>query len=597
MASGEPRGQVGVESAPGRPRCAAEVASGSPGDDIFDRLRDLPCSAWQLQRSRRTKVVLDSGPATIRSTLVLIANVPTHVGKRQLRFFFGGLAPLIRDVWLLRDGAPHRYGALLNVCCTQHADLLRRRLHGLRFSTVDVEVAIALPLSSVRYAVGVCPLASAQPSAGADAHAAESASAKRELLSTPPNPWQPLPAWQALPTCAVCLTRLEPSISGAVTRACTHASNCMCLSQGFSAGCRVCAAVEDARRAAALGGNGCGDGSGDGSGEGGGALAAAGTAGALGPASTCDPTPPTASPGTAAARGGRGAPPVACSECGETRLLWLCLVCGTTGCGRYASMHAHAHFVRTGHSLALDLCTQRVWDYEGDRFVHRLMAMGGMGGMGGDGGDGGDEDNLGFELELPDEELAGLHEPGGQSGGLGGGATAGAAGAGAPSRAESGAKLERVLREYSLLLTGQLEAQRTYWEEQLAAQAEQTATDLRAARDGLADVLSEIRSGERDAVRASRALSRREVSAARRQEELRAEQRFTQDLNAQLIANSRELRARVAAEREAVAAAELALEASRRQLDAALAQLSAEPSAPTGGGGVAAGAPAQASSC
>lgn len=62
-----------------------------------------------------------------------------------------------------------------------------------------------------------------------------------------------------------------------------------------------------------------------------------------------------------------------CHECGCTDNLWICLVCGQIGCGRAKQGHALAHYETTSHLYALDIETQRVWDYAGDGYVHRLI--------------------------------------------------------------------------------------------------------------------------------------------------------------------------------------------------------------------------------
>ena len=41
---------------------------------------------------------------------------------------------------------------------------------------------------------------------------------------------------------------------------------------------------------------------------------------------------------------------------------------------RYASGHAVSHWRETDHCYSLELDTQRVWDYLGDGYVHRLIA-------------------------------------------------------------------------------------------------------------------------------------------------------------------------------------------------------------------------------
>lgn len=51
----------------------------------------------------------------------------------------------------------------------------------------------------------------------------------------------------------------------------------------------------------------------------------------------------------------------------------MCLICGHVGCGRFSGRHAYAHFEETGHTFAYELDSQRVWDYAGDQYVHRLI--------------------------------------------------------------------------------------------------------------------------------------------------------------------------------------------------------------------------------
>lgn len=62
-----------------------------------------------------------------------------------------------------------------------------------------------------------------------------------------------------------------------------------------------------------------------------------------------------------------------CSVCQTTQSLWICLVCGNVGCGRYVNEHARLHYKETLHAYALELQTARVWDYAGDGYVHRLV--------------------------------------------------------------------------------------------------------------------------------------------------------------------------------------------------------------------------------
>ena len=49
-----------------------------------------------------------------------------------------------------------------------------------------------------------------------------------------------------------------------------------------------------------------------------------------------------------------------CGLCNTASDLWICLICGHVGCGRYRDGHASAHWKETGHCYSLELETQRV---------------------------------------------------------------------------------------------------------------------------------------------------------------------------------------------------------------------------------------------
>ena len=59
-----------------------------------------------------------------------------------------------------------------------------------------------------------------------------------------------------------------------------------------------------------------------------------------------------------------------CRDCGSTENLWICLICGNLGCGRYKGGHAHNHFLKTGHSFAVKSDSHHIWDYTLDKYVH-----------------------------------------------------------------------------------------------------------------------------------------------------------------------------------------------------------------------------------
>ena len=58
-----------------------------------------------------------------------------------------------------------------------------------------------------------------------------------------------------------------------------------------------------------------------------------------------------------------------CDDCAAAGTLRMCMICGHIGCDPDKFGHALAHFHDTGHVYALELSTQRVWDYGGDGYV------------------------------------------------------------------------------------------------------------------------------------------------------------------------------------------------------------------------------------
>lgn len=63
-----------------------------------------------------------------------------------------------------------------------------------------------------------------------------------------------------------------------------------------------------------------------------------------------------------------------CAMCDLREDLWLCLICAHIGCGRHENKHAEHHFYETGHTFAMKIGNNLVWDYAADAHVHRLVA-------------------------------------------------------------------------------------------------------------------------------------------------------------------------------------------------------------------------------
>jgi BRCA1-associated protein len=134
-----------------------------------------------------------------------------------------------------------------------------------------------------------------------------------------------------------------------------------------------------------------------------------------------------------------------CSECGSSESLWICLICGHIGCGRYVHGHAYKHFCETQHCYAIQPDNNRVWDYVSDSFVHRLLQNKCDGKM---------------------VELSGRYGPRHDE----------------KDDAEGGEeKIDAMQLEFTYLLTSQLQSQRNYFEERLSL----AEKDMRSRTDFL----------------------------------------------------------------------------------------------------------------
>lgn len=212
--------------------------------------------------------------------------------------------------------------------------------------------------------------------------------------------------------------------TGLMTILCQHVFHCTCLQTWKGSGCPVCRATNPS-------------------------LLSSSSDNEHAAADPHDPNNPFAQPF------GHGVSNL-CSVCDCADDLWICLICGNVGCGRYKGGHAKEHWKDTAHSFSLELETQHVWDYAGDCWVHRLIR---------DKGDG-------KVVELPSNE----RPTGGnrQSGDIEGG------GAGRGDVVPR-AKLDSIGMEYTHLLTSQLESQRVYFEEMVSKAADKAAKAAVAA--------------------------------------------------------------------------------------------------------------------
>eukprot|EP01083_Nonionella_stella_P052431 139093_1 len=225
-------------------------------------------------------------------------------------------------------------------------------------------------------------------------------------------------------TCPVCLESIEPLSDGMVTILCQHVFHFRCLSKWGDSTCPVCRFIMQP------------------------------CAGSV------------------------------CELCEAVDRLWICLICGHVGCDRYHNRHAIVHFESTGHAYGLEVDTQRVWDYAGDNYVHRLIQ------------------------NKADGKLVQVGREG-------------------PScSSEHCSKLDEMVVEYSFLLKSETEKQRRFFEHQLFLSSSSRKQRVRSLTDRL-DVVEnehislqseiEARVRERDAACATSERLTSEIKTARRQ--------------------------------------------------------------------------------
>ncbi|KAM7199473.1 RING finger protein [Rhypophila sp. PSN 637] len=141
----------------------------------------------------------------------------------------------------------------------------------------------------------------------------------------------PTPDLTEFPTCVVCLERMD-NTAGLITIPCQHIFHCTCLQTWKGSGCPICRATTPATRAAPV----------------------------------IDSNDPTSRPfGLDISN--------ICTMCNWNEDLWICLICGNVGCGRYRGGHARAHWKETKHNFSLEIETQYVWDYTAEAWVHRVL--------------------------------------------------------------------------------------------------------------------------------------------------------------------------------------------------------------------------------
>ncbi|KAG6137491.1 hypothetical protein E4U12_000584 [Claviceps purpurea] len=396
-----------------------------------------------------------------------IPAVPAYMSPSDFLGFVGdGWREELSHCRLVMTSRMNRYLALLNFRENNVARKWKREFDGKVFNSVEPQLCHVVFVKSITFETPT------RNHDGLD----QPSSLQSTSFSTVSNSLRPFPPPTRnlieLPTCPVCLERMDET-NGLMTVPCSHVFHCTCLQNWRGAGCPVCRFTNTWNPETSK---------------------------------QDDPNNPYSQPfGSSISN--------LCSVCDCADDLWICLICGTVGCGRYKGGHAKDHWKDTAHSFALELETQYVWDYAGDMWVHRLIR---------DKGDG-------KVVELPGRSTSHV----------------------APPTSEDvvpRAKLDNIGLEYTHLITSQLESQRAYYEDLInkavdkaaraASSAEITAAASSSTRHQLNDLEEKFRvltsetvpHLEKDLERARRKAARAETLARDMSKAFQEEKRLNEGL-------------------------------------------------------------------
>ncbi|KAL1297392.1 hypothetical protein AAFC00_004928 [Neodothiora populina] len=352
------------------------------------------------------------------STLCILA-VPSWMMPSDLLGFVGDQTREdVSHFRLIRTGRANKYMVLMKFRSAKKAREWQKAWNGKLFSAMEPENCHVVFIKSVEFLTpsdhnindpSTFPHNTNDPFTLSAAQKKAHSNGSNSLTAKPRAP--PTPSLIELPTCPVCLERMDET-TGLLTILCQHVFHCACLEKWRGSGCPVCRYTQA-------------------------------------PSFTF----PFPRPSNGGENDSSAPSEPTCSVCSTTSNLWICLICGNTACGRYDEAHAYAHYEESSHCYAMDINTQHVWDYAGDGYVHRLIqnkpdnrmidlpseGSTHRGSVSNNGGAGKDRHpNAAFREELREGEDMVPRE-----------------------------KMDSMANEYTFLLTSQLEGQRRYYEEQL----------------------------------------------------------------------------------------------------------------------------------
>ncbi|KTW25939.1 hypothetical protein T552_03213 [Pneumocystis carinii B80] len=324
----------------------------------------------------------DGEGLTPKDKIVAILAVPSYMSTYDFLGFVG--EDVKNQLTIRRTSAPNRYMVLLKFRQFKSAKAFYKAFNGKSFNSTEPEKCHTVFIKQILFQSKQNLQKELSSSIDDSILPVFDISETSQTMSTLTMPIASSTfGLRELPTCVVCLERMDASVTGLLTILCQHTFHCQCLSKWGENNCPVCrySQQKDVLNAARINSQ--------------------------------------------------------CSVCDSQENLWICLICGHIGCGRYDLAHAYDHHINTGHCYVMDMETERIWDYVGDCYVHRLIPNKIDGNL----------------LKFPSTSYA----PNTDSS------------VSEQNYLDMKEKMESMSLEYTYLLTSQLELQRIYYENKIAA--------------------------------------------------------------------------------------------------------------------------------